>query len=251
MIPAMTVRRLMLVTVVIGAAALAAEEAQPPSYQLTVVERKLFRDSPAPETQLDSGASVTAGDLLRTGARSSAEILCPEAAARFRIAAKTRARLASEAPGVLLELEEGRLHALFEKLGDGPAERLVTTPSAVLAVRGTEYGVEVDGKGDTTVTVFEGEVEVVDVGRLGESVRVGAGRYTRVRHGQPAQPPTQHEMTRRDWDRGGRPDQPPPATGPGFGGSGEGGPPGDAGAGSIGGGAQSGGGARGGGGGHG
>ncbi|HPA81420.1 MAG TPA: FecR family protein [Thermoanaerobaculales bacterium] len=247
----MTFKRVLLAVAVIGAAVLSAEEAEPPSYQLSAVERKLFRDLPAPETQLDSGAPIAAGDRLRTGARSSADILCPEAAARFRIAAKTRARLASETPGVLLELEEGRLRALFEKLTGSSRERLVTTPSAVLAVRGTEYGVEVDAKGNTTVTVFEGEVELVDVGRQGEPVRIGPGQYTRVRRGQPAQPPRPHEMTTHDWERGGRPDQPPPMAGPGFGAGGDGGsgPP-DAGGPGSGAGAGSGGGShRGGGGG--
>ena len=240
MLPTMTVRRVLLLAVVAGVAALAAEETAPPAYELATVERKLFRDAPAPEVQLASGSPVAAGDLLRTGGRSSAEILCPAAAARFRIAAKTRARLASEVPGVLLEVEEGRLHAFFEKLGGDSGERLVTTPSAVLAVRGTEYGVEVDGKGNTTVTVFEGEVEAVDAGRLGEPVRVGPGEYARIRRGQPAQPPARHEMTTRDWERGGRPDQPPPMAGSGFGAGGEGGLGGGAGAGGAGGGAGAG-----------
>lgn len=240
MLPTMTVPRVLLVAVVAGVAALAAEETAPPAYQLATVERKLFRDDPAPEVQLASNAPIAAGDLLRTGGRSSAEILCPAAAAKFRIAPKTRARLASEAPGVLLELEEGRLHAFFDKLGGDSGERLVTTPSAVLAVRGTEYGVEVDAKGNTTVTVFEGEVELVDAGRLGEPVRVGPGEYARVRHGQPAQPPVRHEMTTRDWERGGRPDQPPPMAGSGFGAGGEGGLGGGAGAGGAGSGAGAG-----------
>ena len=74
MLPMMTVRRVLLVGVVAGVAALAAEEARPPAYQLATVERKLFRDDPAPEVQLASNAPIAAGDLLRTGGRSSAEI---------------------------------------------------------------------------------------------------------------------------------------------------------------------------------
>jgi hypothetical protein len=111
----------LLVAAVAGVARLGGKPGrQPTSWH----SGTLFRDDPAPEVQLASNAPIAAGDLLRTGGRSSAEILCPEAAARFRIAPKTRARLASEAPGVLLELEEGRLHAFFEKLGGDSGERL-------------------------------------------------------------------------------------------------------------------------------
>ena len=153
-----------------------ADEPSPLSYEVVQVTRKLFREEPAPEIRLEEGATPAAGTLLRTGSGSSAEIECREAAARFRLGAKTRARLASEIPGVLLELEKGRLRALFEKVtGGGLSERLVTTPTAVLAVRGTEYGVEVDGKGQTTVTVFSGEVQVEDLGGMGDPVRVSAG----------------------------------------------------------------------------
>jgi hypothetical protein len=176
------------------------------SYQLIEVKRKVYREDPAPEAQLEQNAPVAAGDLLRTGSRSAAEIVAPEAASRFRIGAKTRARLASGTPGVLLEIEEGRVHALFDVLtGADARERLVTTPSAVLAVRGTEYGVEVDGKGNTTVTVFKGVVDVHDVERRGETVRVRAGQYSEIRRGKPPRAPERHEVAPGQWERGVRP----------------------------------------------
>lgn len=204
-------RWVLLGAVVAGIVAFAAEDSTTvPSYELAAVERKLFREVPAPETALAEGTAIAAGDVLRTGSRSSADIHCPEALAQFRLGAKTRARLASDAPGVLLDIEEGRLHALFGKLTGVGAQRVVVTPSAVLAVRGTEYGVDVNGKGTTTVVVFSGEVEVVDRDRIGAPVRVGGGQYTEVRSGEAVKPPIPHRMAPAHWDQGGRPDEAPP-----------------------------------------
>jgi hypothetical protein len=178
-----------------------------PTYEVTDLKRKLFREEPVPEVQLEIGARPEGGQLLRTGARSSAEITSPEYAARFRLSAKTRARLAGDRPGVLLEVQRGSLRALFDKLvGEDAPERIVTTPSAVLAVRGTEYGVEVSKSGHTTVTVFSGEVEIVDIERAGEPVILRAGQYGTVRRGKSPGEPRSHQMSRSDWDRGRRPE---------------------------------------------
>jgi hypothetical protein len=205
-------RRLQITVVLAALAALAAGaggvEDQPasPSYEVTAVKRKLFREEPAPEVRLEVGARAEAGQLLRTGSRSSAEISVPEYGALFRLSAKTRARLAGDRPGVLLEVQRGSLRAIFDKLtGEDPPERLVTTPSAVLAVRGTEYGVDVSKSGRTTVTVFSGEVEVVDIGGIGEPVILKAGEYGKLRRGEPPGEPKTHQMTRQDWDIGRRP----------------------------------------------
>ena len=204
------------VAVVLGFALLVvAGEPAAPTYEVVRVHKKLFREEPLPESLLETGARPESGSLLRTGSGSVADILCPENEALFRLAPKTRARLSGEAPGVLLVLEKGRVHALFEKLtGARTSDRVVVTPSAVLAVRGTEYGLEVDGKGNTTVTVFEGEVEVRHVRGLGESVRVRAGEYSRIRREKPPESPRSHGMEPGDWDRGARPDRPVSRSGP-------------------------------------
>ena len=204
----MTVRRWLLpVAAAVGFSVVAANEPATPSYEVIQLKKKLFQEEPLPELQLEVGARPEAGSLLRTGSGSSADILCPENEALFRLGSKTRARLSGEAPGVLLVLEEGRIRALFEKMtGVNQPERLVATPSAVLAVRGTQYGLEVDGKGNTMITVFEGEVEVRHMDGLGETIRVRAGQYSRIRKNKPPQPAKQHNMGPADWDRGQRPD---------------------------------------------
>jgi hypothetical protein len=174
-----------------------------PVYEVAAVKGKLLREEPLPEEELGVGARPRAGSVLRTGRRSEAELVCEAAATRFLLRARTRVRLAQEAPGVLLELERGRLRGVFEPLGvDPPPDRVVTTPSAVLAVRGTEYGLEVGRSGTTTLVVFEGTVELVDRERRGEPVHVGAGLSVRVRRGRPPEAPRPHRMTRTDWDRG-------------------------------------------------
>lgn len=174
-------------------------------YEVTKVTRTLVLERAEGERALTPGDHAVSGDRLRTGSRSRAELTVPERAARFGIGAKTRFRLAHERPGVLLEIERGSVHGLFGPLPDGDdRERLVTTPSAVLAVRGTEYGVEVEKDGDTTVAVFEGTVEVRDAAGLGETVRIGAGQAVRVRHGRAAGMPEPHGLSSGDWDRGRR-----------------------------------------------
>jgi hypothetical protein len=198
------------VLAVLSLSAGGGEQIAAPAYEVAEVKRQLVREQPEPEERLEVGAKPVAGDLLRTGSRSSAEIVCPDHGARFLLASKTRARLAGDRPGILLEVERGSLRAIFAKfLGDGdPPDRIVTTPSAVLAVRGTEYGVEVSKAGDTTVTVFSGEVEVVDIARSAPPIRIRAGEFGTIRRdGVPADP-RPHELSQKDWDRGQRPEDP-------------------------------------------
>lgn len=197
-----------LALVLVGAALAAGalpEEPAPLRYEVVAVKRSLAIVEADGERPLAVGDHAVSGDTLRTGSRSSAELEVPERAALFKVAAKTRFRLAHGQPGVLLELERGSLRAIFGPLTGGEEqERLLTTPSAVLAVRGTDYGVEVEKDGDTAVVVFAGTVEVRDTTGIGEPVRVEAGQTVRVRHGRAAGDPAPHGLSGADWDRGRR-----------------------------------------------
>jgi uncharacterized membrane protein YgcG len=189
---------------VFGGASIAQEPVSL-TYDVVEVKRKLLLETQDGERRLLTGVSATSGDALRTGWWARAELAVPERAARFHLGSSTRFRLTHDRPGVLLELERGRLRTEFGPDEDGkpfPGERLVTTPSAVLAVRGTEYGVEVGKNGDTSVTVFEGIVEVRDAGGLGEPVRVGAAQSCRIRAGKAPSAPKAHNLGAKDWDRG-------------------------------------------------
>ena len=179
------------------------DEPETLTYDVVAVKRKLLLETDDGERQLNVGDNARSGDALRTGSRSSAELAVPARAARFLIGTKTAFRLAHARPGVLLEVGRGRLRAVFGAMtGDNERERLITTPSAVLAVRGTEYGVEVKKDGDTSVVVFEGIVEVRNSADVGEPVRVHAGESTRIRRGRATSKPSPHGLSRGDWDRG-------------------------------------------------
>lgn len=226
-----------LLGVAVSAALLIAAEPSPPpevlDYTVSAVSRKLVRERPEGDERLVAGALARSGELLRTGWWSQAELEVAARGSRFRLGSSTRVRLAHEHPALLLEVQEGSVRALFEPLGED-AERLVLTPSAVLAVRGTDYGVEVARDGTTTLAVFEGVVEVADRFRAGEPIRVEAGQSTRVRPGRAAEPPRSHELRGEQWDRGRRPPDPDrggggsPGLGPGEAPGGQPGQPGGA-----------------------
>ncbi len=174
-------------------------------YDVAQVKRQLLLATEDGELQLQKGDQAHSGDSLRTASRSTADLEVADRAASFHVKAKTRFHLAHNQPGVLIDIERGSLRAVFGKLPEGDdRERLVTTPSAVLAVRGTDFGVDVKKNGATSVVVFEGTVEVWDPGRDGEMVRVQAGQSTRVRKGSAPSPPTAHGLSASDWDRGRR-----------------------------------------------
>lgn len=181
------------------------ETEEPISYDVVAVKRHLLLTVDGDEVELKAGDRARSGDSLRTGSRSSADLEVRERAARFHIGSKTRFQLAHDRPGVLIDIERGSLRGVFDKLPEGDSsERIVITPSAVLAVRGTEYGVEVAKDGDTTVVVFEGTVDIRDRAGLGETIQVGAGQSTRIRKGQTPGAPKANALSPADWDRGRR-----------------------------------------------
>jgi hypothetical protein len=106
-----------------------------------------------------AGLRANSGDRVHTGWFSSALLADEQHRATFELFARTDVVLASNAPGVLLTLERGKLEAIFDKI-TGTEPRVVQTPGALLAVRGTAYLVEVNEKGETTLDVYEGVVEV-------------------------------------------------------------------------------------------
>ena len=206
-----------MVALVLATAAVAGEgPAGAVEYRVTEVKRKLVRESEEGAERLAAGAELASGDLLRTGWFSRALIAAPARAATFRLSARTRVRLAHEVPGVLLEVERGRLRAVLDALvGGEETPRMVTTPSAVLAVRGTGYGVEVAGDGGTTVTVLEGVVEVTDRAGTSAPLEVRAGWAVRVAADGSTGRPFRHRLDPESWDRGGRPGRMAPGGGEG------------------------------------
>jgi hypothetical protein len=171
----------------------------PLEYRFDEVTSKVVVTHGNVETRAAAGATAIAGDSVRTGLFGKATLSVPARAARFEIFSSTRALLAGPEPGVLIVLERGRLMAIFDAL-TGDTQRLVATPGALLAVRGTRYGVEVDSRGAASLAVFEGTVEVLPMTGAGAPVRVGAGEL--CLYGPKAAPrsmPMPKDMTERGW----------------------------------------------------
>lgn len=176
-------------------------EPVPIAYEVVAVDGRLLLEVEPEPQRLHPGDRPVSGDRLRTGSSSAATIGAPSHTAVFRLDSKTTCTLAHDRPGVLLHVERGRLRAMFGSY-TGTDPRLVTTPSAVLAVRGTDYGLKVKKNGDTRLVVFEGVVEAIDPTGRRPPVRIEGGQQTRIRTGRAAEAPKPHRLTPNDWDRG-------------------------------------------------
>jgi hypothetical protein len=209
------------------AALSAATDAPGPTsirYEVTALKGKLQWVLASGRQRLAVGAELASGDVIRTGWFSEATVTAPERAADFVLGARTRVRLAREVPGALIEVEHGRLHAIFhpfsgaeEDAAAGADDRIVTTPSLILAVRGTDYGVDVGRDGHTTVAVFSGAVATINRERTDEGVLLEAGQACTFSQGRPTGPPWRHGMASADWDRGRTPAREmPPGRRPGM-----------------------------------
>src|SRR5437660_464784 len=151
-----------------------AEQQQAIDYRCDEVKRSVVVTTPKEQLHAAKGHRAQSGDKVETGLFSYALIASERYRAKFEIFSSTNVKLAGGAPGVILSLERGRLHAMFDKL-TGSEPRLVQTPGALLAVRGTQYTIEVDRGGHTTLDVFEGIVEIRSELRPERPVLVHAG----------------------------------------------------------------------------
>ena len=119
-----------------------------------------------------------AGADMRTLALSSAALLLADRT-QIRLSANAQLRLCESQPArTLLELAAGRLWARTKKT---PATLQLQTPAALAVVRGTDWDVEVDDLGRTTLTVLSGLVELSNP--LG-NVQLGPAEQGYVEPGQ-------------------------------------------------------------------
>jgi hypothetical protein len=171
-------------------------------YRFDDVKRNVRLKTQEQEIRVAKGTHAQSGDRVSTGMFSYALIASDHYKAKFEIYGSTDVQLASGTPGVILSVQRGRLHAIFDKL-TGTEPRIVQTPGALLAVRGTKYTVNVDASGDTTLSVFEGIVEVQSEMRR-EPLLVRAGEESVFgRHSAPSAPRPMPEGRRHD-GQGGR-----------------------------------------------
>ena len=132
------------------------------AYRFEEVKSKVVRSPGGDESRnvrVAAGDPAEAGDVVKTGLFGRTVLAVPDRAARFEVFSSSRVQLAGGEPGVLLVLEKGRLKAAFDAFTGASEARRVAAPGALLAVRGTRYGLEVAG-GESVLAVFEGTVEV-------------------------------------------------------------------------------------------
>jgi hypothetical protein len=188
-------------------------------YRFDTVRRTVTLTENGADAPAKSGMNARSGDVVHTGWFAYALISSSGQRAKFEIFSNTDVTLTDGSAGVILTVNRGRIRAAFDKI-TGSEPRVVKTPGALLAVRGTQFDVQVDAAGNTTVDVFEGLVEVQShlrpepfFVRPGEETRFGPQRMPQVRpmpeDRQRNGPQPRHEGEQRDGQQPGQPDPRP------------------------------------------
>lgn len=129
---------------------------------------------------------VAPGDELITGANSEAVIQASDGST-VRIFPDSHVIFNERSADIqeLLHLFLGSIKLHIERLSGRPNPQKMTTPTAIIAVRGTTFSVFVDETEATLVAVDEGEVSVANVGSPSQEVILRKGQRTWVQRGQP------------------------------------------------------------------
>lgn len=137
--------------------------------------------------------TVKAGDEILTDHKSTATIQMPDGST-VRIYPDSHVVLRTETGSwkEFLHVFLGTVRVQIEKLSGRPNPKTLTTPTAIIAVRGTIFSVSVDQKGDTQVGVGEGLVSVASQIEPKNEVLLKPGQSCWMRHGQ--RQPTQPQM---------------------------------------------------------
>lgn len=128
---------------------------------------------------------VGIGDELVTNAQSEAVIQSADGST-VHIYPDSRVIYSEHADGIsdFLHLFFGSIKVHIEKLSGRPNPHSMTTPTAVIAVRGTTFSVFVDDTDATLVAVDEGIVAVANRRSPSDEVLLRPGQRTTVRAGQ-------------------------------------------------------------------
>ena len=84
----------------------------------------------------------------------------------------------------LFEITLGMVRVKINHFAGKPNPYRMNSPTASIAVRGTEFSIEVDAQGTTQVVVYEGAVEVTSLSDPSRRVLIEAGRGVVVQPGQ-------------------------------------------------------------------
>lgn len=141
------------------------------------------------------GESLPTGTILDTGSGRLLLLLSDGSEVIIQAHTRLQVQQPSLADPSYFQLLLGRIRALINKRTGGAVPFELGTPSAVIAVRGTQFDVQVDPRNVTEVDVVDGLVEVYGRNAIGRSVLLEPGFSTRVGlDSGPEQPEPTDEM---------------------------------------------------------
>lgn len=171
----MAIRTEILLSALLGIALAVPAGAVP---RLTAAAGQVFRQKEKSSAlePVAKGDPLAEGDSLRTGADGRATVVFDDAS-RVEVGPKSLFVLEeAESKTAAMRLNFGSLRAWVAKIASRRFE--VRTPTAVCAVRGTEFAIDVDARGHTGVRMFTGLMSVSD-GR-GHEAMIKKGQSIRV-----------------------------------------------------------------------
>jgi len=141
------------------------------------------------------GEQLPAGTILDTGGGRLLLHLSDGSEVIVRAHSRLQVQQPSLSDPSYFQLLLGRIRALINKRTGGAVPFELGTPSAVIAVRGTQFDVEVNARNVTEVDVVDGLVEVYGRNSGGGSILLEPGFSTRVgMDSDPEQPEPTNEM---------------------------------------------------------
>ncbi len=138
-----------------------------------------------------SAQTVQVGDELKTGPDGNVYLEVPDGSYMV-VSENTTLTIQdywSSNLRSLVNLMMGKVRFYIQRLGGRPNPYRVTTPTALIAVRGTTFEVNVDEAQFAEVRCFEGRVTVESLGLSDREVILDQGRKTLVRPGEYPLPP--------------------------------------------------------------
>ena len=151
--------------------------------------------STRPFTPLTSARAIQAGDELRTGPGAQVILEVPDGS--YMVVSENSKLVVEDfwSPNLrsLMNLMVGKVRFYVQRLGGRPNPYRVTTPTALIAVRGTIFEVTVDEAQIAEVRCLEGRVAVETVGLPDREVILESGRKTLVRPGEYPLPPVTND----------------------------------------------------------
>src|SRR3989454_4319802 len=142
-----------------------------------------------------SAQTVQVGDELKTGPDGNVYLEVPDGSYMV-VSENTTLTIQdywSSNLRSLVNLMMGKVRFYIQRLGGRPNPYRVTTPTALIAVRGTTFEVNVDEAQFAEVRCLEGRVAVETVGLPDREVILEAGRKTLVRPGEYPLPPVSND----------------------------------------------------------